>query len=72
MKRTLPTGSNEPFKGSVRHYHRIGQPPKSWDEWVDGRGANSLGFKNGLKILGIVVSILALLGILVGLFIELS
>lgn len=60
------------FSGGVRHYHRAGSPARpSWDEWVDGAGRKKIGTLKLLKILGIVFAVLALGGIIVGLFVEL-
>ncbi len=72
MKRTFPTGASGQFKGNVRHCHRISYPLRSWEEWVDGKGAGQLNWKNHLKLVGVVVGILALIGIFVALIIELS
>ena len=44
----------------------------SWDEWVDGTATKKGGFLKWLKILGVVLAVLALGGIIAGLFIELS
>jgi len=60
------------FSGGVRHYHRAGAPMRpSWDEWVDGGGRKKIGTLRLLKILGIILALLALGGIIAGLFIEL-
>jgi len=60
------------FSGGVRHYHRSGGAPRpSWDEWVDGPGTKKIGTLRLLKILGVVLALLALGGIIVGLYVEL-
>ena len=61
------------FRGSVRHYHRAAKPAdKNWDAWVNGTVTARGKSKNWLKILLTVIASLALLGVIVGLFIELS
>ncbi|NJM36878.1 MAG: hypothetical protein HC845_02835 [Akkermansiaceae bacterium] len=72
MKRILPTGAPGPFKTNLRHSHRVSHPSTSWEEWVDGKGASAFNWKKQFKLAGIVASILALLGLAIGLFIELS
>ena len=73
MKPRSPTNEQDRFTGNLRHYHRVGAPPqRTWDDWVDGDLAKSRSSKNWLKIIGIVVGALALIGIIVGLVVEMS
>jgi hypothetical protein len=61
------------FNGPLRHYHRAGtKPQKTWDEWVDGASSKTGSSKGRWKIVGITIAILALMGIIAGLIVELS
>lgn len=72
MKRTLPPDENARFSGPLRHYHRSGtQTQRSWDDWVEGGASKPKGSRSLGKILAVVVAALALVGIVVGLIIEL-
>lgn len=73
MKRNLPSESSDRFKGSVRHYHRADTRAKrTWDDWVDGGQVAKRRSKNWLKILAVACGTIALVGIVMGLVIELS
>jgi hypothetical protein len=73
MKNSSPPSEPARFSGSLRHYHRsAAQTQRSWDEWVDGPGAKPRGNKSWLKTTAIIVAGLVLLGIAVGLAIELG
>jgi hypothetical protein len=73
MKRTLPPDEHARFSGSLRHYHRAGgQTQRSWDDWVEGTTAKSRKSGKWLKVFGIIVAVLALVGIIIGLIVELS
>jgi hypothetical protein len=73
MKPRNTLNNQSRFKGPLRHYHRAGtKPEKTWDEWVDGPSSKTGSAKGRWKIVGIVIAILALLGIIAGLIIELS
>lgn len=73
MKRTHTTETQDRFSGTLRHYHRAGAPSKrSWDDWVEGSAASQKGGRNWLMIIGITVAVLALVGIIVGLVVELG
>jgi hypothetical protein len=72
MKRQFPREDRTRFSGHLRHYHRSGGPVRpSWEEWVDGEGVRPGRGLRVLKAVGIVLALLALAGIIVGLFIEL-
>ena len=61
------------FHGAARHYHRsANSTEKNWEAWVNGVGGEKTRSKNWLKILGVITAILALLGLIVGLVIELA
>jgi hypothetical protein len=61
------------FKGSVRHYHRAtGSSQKNWNTWVNGSAAKPKKSRNWSKILIVTLLALAVLGIVVGLAIELQ
>ena len=73
MKHHLPRNESDRFKGSLRHYHRSGlQQNRTWDEWIDGKSADSKGSVKWLRITVVVLAVLALGGIIAGLFIELA
>jgi hypothetical protein len=73
MQRTPERDDQRRFSGNLRHYHRAGAAPqRSWEEWVDGKGAKSGNSSLWLKVGLIVFALLALAGIMVGLIIELS
>lgn len=73
MKHPPRLDENSRFHGSLRHYHRAGpQSQRTWDEWVDGKAAKSRPLVFWLKVFGGIVALLALAGVAVGLFIELS
>lgn len=73
MKRNFPSEQPDRFSGNLRHYHRSGsQTQRSWDDWVDGDLAKTRRTRNWPKILGTVVGVLALVGIIVGLLVELG
>jgi hypothetical protein len=63
---------NSRFRGRLRHYHRSGvRKNQSWEEWVYGSRARTLSLRKWLRIAGVLIALLALGGIIVGLFIEL-
>jgi hypothetical protein len=71
MKRPFPTENKDRFSGQLRHYHRSGaQNRRTWDEWVDGKSART-SVKSWWKVIVLLIALLALGGIIVGLFIEL-
>ena len=73
MKHPTHRDQEAKFSGTLRHYHRAGsQQHRTWDEWVDGKGAKSVNSMRWLKILGIIAAVVALGAIIVGLVIELS
>ncbi len=73
MKRNSSIDKEARFSGHLRHYHRSrGQTPRTWDEWVDGDVRRPASARKWLKILGILLAVLALGGIIAGLFIELQ
>ena len=68
-----PPIENARFTGHIRHYHRSGaKTQKSWDEWVEGRPPGTPSSRNWFKTTGILIAVLALIGIIVGLAIELG
>lgn len=72
MKRQFPREDRARFSGHLRHYHRSGGPVRpSWEQWVDGDAARPGRGLRVLKTAGIVLALLALAGIIAGLFIEL-
>jgi hypothetical protein len=72
MKPRQTIDESSRFRGSVRHYHRAANPEgKNWDAWVNGTVTVRGKSKNWLKILLAIIASLALLGVIVGLFIEL-
>lgn len=73
MKRTLPSEGHSKFSGNLRHYHRsTPQRQRTWDEWVEGPSSETRHSRNWFKIVGIIVSVLALIGIIAGLVIVLG
>jgi hypothetical protein len=73
MKHPPQIDKNSRFRGSLRHYHRASsQSQRTWDEWVDGKASKSRPLVFWLKLVGGIVALLALAGVVVGLFIELS
>ena len=71
MKHPSERDETSRFNGNLRHYHRSNsQNQRTWEEWVDGKPAKSGSF-NWLKIIAITIAVLALAGIITGLFIEL-
>ncbi|MGL5017419.1 MAG: hypothetical protein ACRDBP_04745 [Luteolibacter sp.] len=73
MKRNLPSDRGDRFSGNVRHYHRASaQEQQTWDRWVEGDAAKKRRAKKWLKGFGIALSLLALGGIVVGLYMELK
>ncbi len=72
MKRIYPPGDSAKFSGGLRHYHRTAvQTQRSWNDWVEGTSASTRKSRNWLKIVGVVVTALALFGIIGGLIVEL-
>ena len=73
MRRPPPLDDNTRFRGQLRHYHRSGvREHRTWDEWVEGEDAKPGKGMKLLKIVGIIVMLLALGGIIAGLFIVLG
>jgi len=71
VKTLPPVDDNARFSGHIRHYHRSGaKPRKSWDEWIDGKSADSNARWDGLKISGSIVALLVLAAIAIGLLIK--
>jgi hypothetical protein len=71
MRRNFTPERNSKFEGT-RYYHRAGSyRERSWDEWVDGVPAKQKRLQHWLRILGIVMAILALAGIVAGLYYQL-
>lgn len=69
----FPGKSPERFRGSKRHYHRAGsKTPATWDDWIEGGPAKGPRppRRRGRQAL-ILLAVLALLGLVVGLLIEL-
>lgn len=72
MKHPSRIDETSRFRGGLKHYHRSGsQPQSSWEQWVDGKAGASPQRGWG-KALGLVLGILALIGIGVALYIEMS
>jgi hypothetical protein len=60
------------FEGGSRHYHRSSNSTaKNWDAWVNGGSHEKAKSRNWLQILIITTGVIALLGLIVGLVIEL-
>lgn len=73
MKKAQPSQNQGKFSGNLRHYHRSGsQNQSTWDDWVDGPSVKKKKSHNWLKISVAVFGILALVGIAVGLWIEMA
>jgi hypothetical protein len=73
MKRMPPSEGHSKFSGNLRHYHRsTAQRQRTWDEWVEGPSSKLGQSRNWFKIVGIVLSVLALVGTIAGLVIKLS
>lgn len=73
MKRNYPGEDRKHFGGNLRHYHRSGaQNRRTWDEWVYGDARRPASAGKWFKILGVLLAVLALGGIIAGLFIELQ
>lgn len=63
------------FRGQLRHYHRRStEEPRTWDEWIDGKAGggrfSGQNLKRLLRLLAIVVGVIALIGLVVALYIE--
>ena len=72
MKRNLTPEGQQRFEGQLRHYHRSNRDKqRSWDEWVDGGPSKPKRIQSPVKVIGIVLALLALCGVIVGLFLEL-
>jgi hypothetical protein len=72
MKHPTERDENSRFQGSLRHYHRTDtRGTRSWDEWVDGKVEKSRPASYWIKLTATVLAVLALFGVIVGLFIEL-
>lgn len=62
---------NSRFRGSVRHYHRaIHSSQANWDQWINGTTTAIKRSRNWAKILLLSIGSLALLGVVIGLVIE--
>lgn len=73
MNRPSPRDERSKFSGNLRHYHRVGgQPQRTWDEWVDGKGGGARDSSKWIRVVGIIVAGLVLCAIITGLVIELS
>ena len=73
MKNSSLTPIQDRFNGNLRHYHRSGsKTQRTWDDWVEGPSLKRKSTRNWLRISGIVVSVLALGGIVAGLVIEMA
>ena len=71
MKPRRTLDENSRFRGSVRHYHRAARTnQKNWDEWINGTSSGPKRSRNWTKILLVFVGSLALLGVVIGLVIE--
>ena len=71
MKRNYPSDDKKRFGGHLRHYHRSGgQNRRTWDEWVYGDARQPVSTRKWFKILGVLLAVLALGGIIAGLYIE--
>ena len=72
MKHPSQRDENARFQGSLRHYHRANtRGNRTWDEWVDGKAGKSRPAGFWIKLSATVVAVLALCGVIAGLFIEL-
>jgi hypothetical protein len=71
MKRDLISAQPGRFSGKLRHYHRSSRLRRTWEEWVEGDLAKKRQAKNWLKIVSVTFGCLALVGIVVGLVLEL-
>jgi hypothetical protein len=72
MKRPYPQNEKPRFSGHLRHYHRSNyQTQRSWEEWVDGKASRPWITQKSIKITLIILTALALAGIIAGLVIEL-
>lgn len=72
MKHPSQIDESSRFRGGLKHYHRTGaQPQSSWDQWIDGEGAPRSKVKWG-RIIGLAISLLALIGIGLALYIEMG
>jgi len=73
MKNLTPPKTESRFSGTQRHYHRAGSnTQRTWDDWVGDTPPKSHYKKNRLKIIGIILAVLALVGVFAGLAIELA
>ncbi len=72
MRRHHSPDDQHRFEGQLRHYHRSNTDrKKSWDEWVDGAPTKPKRFESLGKVLAIAAAILALAGVIFGLYFEL-
>jgi hypothetical protein len=73
MRSRKITDENLRFTGSGRHYHRAANPAeKDWDAWINGVSSKQAKSRNWPQILGVITAVLALLGLILGLIIELG
>lgn len=72
MNRPKIRGEHDRFKGQLRHYHRSGpSSQRTWGEWIEEKTTPSQSPLKWLKILLVILSLLALGGIITGLIVEL-
>lgn len=73
MRRLNIRGEHDRFKGQLRHYHRTGPPVQQpWGEWIEGQKKPFQPPIKWLKIVLVILSFLALGGIIAGLIVELG
>lgn len=58
------------FQSTVRHYHRPGQEPRTWDQWVDPSKTPKRQTRNWLPIILAVLGIIVTVAVLTALVIE--
>jgi hypothetical protein len=73
MRFSKITDENLRFRGSGRHYHRAANSAgKDWEAWINGVSTKQVKSRNWPQILGVTAVVLALLGLIIGLIIELG
>jgi len=76
MKPTPKRDPKDHFRAPMRHYHRANtEDPWDWQEWVDGRAKKRIWtlprIKKTVSITAAILGAIAVIGLIIGLVIEL-